>query len=1256
MSQLHHSKETTLSDIIHGSVRVINTDVDVLEALSLFHREHLLEAIVWENGQCVGVITKRDLLEALYQADATGDVMADRRVAVGSVRQFPVVILAHPTIATLEDLWCYRFPASQPSAMESVAIAPASASIQPSTNHAPTSPMPVHDSDLHPDHHYVILIDAEQLPCGLVGPEGWRGLDRWKIAQLAWELQERCGPDGNPIVREPRAQPTAEQPPLSEANVGLERQLQEYQLLVEKWRTSEMEVRAFFEAMTEVVLMVDAQLNVIRIAPTSPQLLYGAETDIFTQTVEMFCDSERMAPYVGIIHEAIATKVGTSIKYQLEVDEQTRWFYARISPVTDLDCIVWVAQDITALEQSETARIETETRLGLLLDGVSDYGIFELNLDGTIASWNTGAERIHGYTEAEIIGQPYDLLFSASALDAQMPQQELDSARRQGRYEGEGVRKHQSGRSIWADVTISALRDRENAIRGFAVVVRDTTEERRAKLWQKLLERAINASDNGVIITDATNPHNPIVYVNSGFEAITGYSEYEAIGRNCRFLQGNDQDQPGVQALRQAIAQHQSCRVTLRNYRNDGSMFWNELTMSPVQNESGAVTHYIGIQTDITTSHESKIELATLGAKLQAVFDSACDVAIVSTTSDGTIQLANVGARMLLGCPEEMDLQQFSLEQFFLSTEIQQRYAQLEGKRSPIGSSPTLFDCFALCGIQDRLEPYEWTLQRYDGTTLWVSLDIAPIYDDHYNILGFVAIAQDITERSRMQTELQQSKMLLDGVLNSSIDGIIAFQSVRDPNSRQILDFQWLVSNAAVKRLTPRFSHGQVGQYLLQTMPEHKTNGLFDAYVAVVEKGDLFETQICYDDTDPPVWLQLTAVPLGDGLAVTFRNITKNKRIETMLQEANDELQQKIMVLDSRNRDMLKLGQINEYLQASTTVHDAYNVVAAIMPDLFQDCSGAVYESEDTDQAAERLTCVVSWGTQAPVSALSFEHQDCWALRRSHGHYVSQHKHSLFCPHLTAREAIGVSLCIPLNAQGKSLGLLHLWSPNPEALSKDKRRIAHTVAEHLALSVTNILLRASLELQSTRDPLTGLFNRRYMEDALERLIYRSQVQASGLGIIMIDIDHFKSFNDRYGHAIGDLVLREVAQLLPKALRPADIACRYGGEELMAILPDVSAMVVYQRAEQLRRQIAALQLSPEGRAIDQVTASFGVAVFPECGRDRRDLLRVADDALYRAKHDGRNCVRLAEALVETITKRDPSYPHRSDQETPLPLDG
>lgn len=160
---------------------------------------------------------------------------------------------------------------------------------------------------------------------------------------------------------------------------------------------------------------------------------------------------------------------------------------------------------------------------------------------------------------------------------------------------------------------------------------RQVAEERR-----KLLEKAISASQNGVIITDPNLPDNPIIYVNSGFEKLTGYSEQESIGHNCRFLNGVDNDQPALHKLREAIAKGEECRVILKNYRRDGTMFWNELFISPVKNEQGKLTHFVGIQNDVTEQKESaealeksKIALKKTNQELQrlALYDDLTQVA-----------------------------------------------------------------------------------------------------------------------------------------------------------------------------------------------------------------------------------------------------------------------------------------------------------------------------------------------------------------------------------------------------------------------------------------------------------------------------------------------------------------------------------------------------------------------------------------------------------------------------------------------------
>lgn len=189
--------------------------------------------------------------------------------------------------------------------------------------------------------------------------------------------------------------------------------------------------------------------------------------------------------------------------------------------------------------------------------------------------------------------------------------------------------------------------------------------------------------------------------------------------------------------------------------------------------------------------------------------------------------------------------------------------------------------------------------------------------------------------------------------------------------------------------------------------------------------------------------------------------------------------------------------------------------------------------------------------------------------------------------------------------------------------SEARQRLAHVVGEQLSLALANLKLRETLRDQSIRDPLTGLFNRRYLEETFERDLQRAARNHSSLGVIMLDVDYFKSFNDTLGHEAGDAVLRELGGFLARCIRGADIACRYGGDEFVLILPDSPLEMSQRRAEELREGVAALPVHFRGRPLGPTTVSLGVAAFPDHGLDKEALLRIADAALYRAKHEGRN---------------------------------
>jgi diguanylate cyclase (GGDEF)-like protein len=309
---------------------------------------------------------------------------------------------------------------------------------------------------------------------------------------------------------------------------------------------------------------------------------------------------------------------------------------------------------------------------------------------------------------------------------------------------------------------------------------------------------------------------------------------------------------------------------------------------------------------------------------------------------------------------------------------------------------------------------------------------------------------------------------------------------------------------------------------------------------------------------------------------------------------------------------------MNDLLQSCMTQAEAYQVITLTAGDLFPGQNGclAILHASDQD-----LEVVARWGTEAIIESI-FSLEDCWALRRGQLHEVVDPQAGLLCRHFIHSPQTGY-LCLPLTVQGETLGVLCLID---NAARKGKhqlglQQLAVTIGETIKLSLSNLRLRDELRQQAIHDPLTDLFNRRYLDETLPRELHMAQRRDASLSVVMLDLDGFKQFNDSFGHGPGDALLSEFGRVLREHLRKSDISSRYGGDEFVLVLPDSSIADTQERLEQIRIFLKGLPIHYGEQVLGMITLSAGIAQTPEHGTTASELLLAADEAMYAAKQAG-----------------------------------
>lgn len=377
------------------------------------------------------------------------------------------------------------------------------------------------------------------------------------------------------------------------------------------------------------------------------------------------------------------------------------------------------------------------------------------------------------------------------------------------------------------------------------------------------------------------------------------------------------------------------------------------------------------------------------------------------------------------------------------------------------------------------------------------------------------------------------------------------------------------------------------------------------------------------------VFLAISLAMVMTLFAFLLRDARRRQKTERQISQTNMQLESTVATLRQRASEATLLMAAREEMQLCTGPAQAHEATVRYCRQLAPSTCSALLMINNSRQMVEIVA--VSEGDTRILDGFPLD--ACCGLRSGRLRWRKPGQSEVHCGHF-----LGISpesyLCIPLAAHGDTLGVLYIECPTPQAASEVDNHLEslQQLAEMASMSIASLNLRSRLEHQSIRDGLTNLFNRHFMEISLDREVRRAARNHTELAILMIDVDHFKKFNDSYGHEAGDSILREVAEIFRQSVRAEDIICRYGGEEFVIILPETSSALAIERAEAIRWSVSQMRVRFRTEALREITVSVGVAICPGCGSTLEEILRSADRALYAAKHAGRNQIMMAESLI------------------------
>lgn len=1022
----------------------------------------------------------------------------------------------------------------------------------------------------------------------------------------------------------------------------------------EALRKSEERFRNIADFAYDWEYWVDMQGNYLYVSPSCERIT-GYTAEEFYSIPGLFGSIVHLDDCGSVawhLEESVTNPRAISLTFRIITKQgEERWVGHVSQPVYDRDghLIGHRAsnRDITDQVLAEERLRESEERYRAMANNISDL-ITRNSPDGTYFYVSPACTSILGYEPETLVGTNcYELVHPRDIDVVQHSHHILE----QGAQEFTSTYRllHKGGYYIWLESIAKAVYDAGGQeLVEIVSVARDITERKRIeKELEENRSRLSAIFDNAMVGIGVMDTNGHYIHVNKRWADMLGHSLeeiYHTTYLNITHPDDVRRSYHQFHQLRHGVID--SYCMETRFVRKDRSVFWGDLSVRAIQTATGRVDAIVSIITNITERKHAEemlciqrdmaIALSSMG-NLHDSLNRLLEICFHLEGIDcGGVYMVDPKSKDLNLIVHKGVSQPFAEHvSFYPANSLNARLAR---KKS--------VQYFTLATMQDFADH----VYQQEGLH---SIAMVPVINENHLVAVIILashthdqIPQEaratinsiapqiggIIARVRTEEALRESEQRLQILFDTLDDFLIVFD----------VDGHILHCNPVVQRRLGYTEAELLSKHIINIYPPDRRYEALEIVLAMlVGRESVSDIPLMTSGgTIIPVQTRVTRGAWGN-CEVFFsisRDITELKKIEQELQQTNQQLTRSIDELKQRNRDIVLLNEMGDSLHHCHSVENSYEIIRPYLVKLFNEQSGALYiQGEDGV-----MRSVIVWGeypfdVDCPISP------ECYVLKHYQECVVdgSERQIPCKCPLTGPKEqetADSPYLCIPLSAQSNMIGILHIRIRQDcvRSLRDFWKELATTTASKLGLELVNLQMQERLHNQAIRDPLTGLFNRRYLDETLQRELQRASRANYAVGVIMIDIDHFKDFNDTYGHDGGDTLLRAVGNFLQSHSRGDDIACRYGGEEFTLIFPGASLEETHTRAEQFRLRLKQLNVQHNGTPLRTVTASMGIACYPLHGSTDEVVMKAADSALYRAKQEGRD--RVVEAKYTPPQRR------------------